>query len=122
MAIPPWPAAGRPRERLAAHGAHHLSDAELVALVLRTGVAGRNAVEVASGLLSRFGRVAGLLGASVQEVAGFPGVGPARAALLGFLWATLANAKVLGNGWVGLVLLFWFAGLGVGRLCNELRP
>ncbi len=32
MAIPPWPAAGRPRERLAAHGAHHLSDAELVAL------------------------------------------------------------------------------------------
>lgn len=38
------------------------------------------------------------------------------------LWATLANAKVLGNGWVGLVLLFWFAGLGVGRLCNELRP
>ena len=80
MAIPPWPAAGRPRERLAAHGAHHLSDAELVALVLRTGVAGRNAVEVASGLLSRFGRVAGLLGASVQEVAGFPGVGPARAA------------------------------------------
>lgn len=38
------------------------------------------------------------------------------------IWATLANARVLGNGWVGLVLLFWFAGLGVGRLYNELRP
>ena len=38
------------------------------------------------------------------------------------LWAALANAKVLGNGWVGLVLLFWFAGLGAGRLYNELRP
>ena len=38
------------------------------------------------------------------------------------LWASLANAKVLGNGWVGLVLLFWFAGLGAGRLYNELRP
>jgi hypothetical protein len=38
------------------------------------------------------------------------------------IWATLANAKVLGNGWVGLVLLFWFAGLGAGRLYNELRP
>ena len=38
------------------------------------------------------------------------------------IWATLANAKVLGNGWVGLALLFWFAGLGLGRLYNELRP
>lgn len=38
------------------------------------------------------------------------------------IWATLANARVLGNGWVGLVLLFWFTGLGAGRLYNELRP
>lgn len=37
-------------------------------------------------------------------------------------WATLATAKVLGNGYTGLVLLFWFAGLGVGRLYNEMRP
>lgn len=38
------------------------------------------------------------------------------------LWSALANAGLAGNGWVGLVLLFWFAGLGVGRLYNELRP
>jgi hypothetical protein len=38
------------------------------------------------------------------------------------IWATLATAKVLGNGYTGMVLLIWFAGLGVGRLYNEVRP
>lgn len=80
MAIADWPAAGRPRERLAAQGPAALSDAELVALMLRTGVAGRPAVEIAGELLLRFGRVSRLLAAPVPEVAAVRGVGPARAA------------------------------------------
>ncbi|MBL0143283.1 MAG: DNA repair protein RadC [Betaproteobacteria bacterium] len=81
MTSAPWPAAGRPRERLAAHGAACLSDAELVALMLRTGVAGRPVVEIARELLARFGRLSRLLAAPVPEVAAVAGVGPARAAL-----------------------------------------
>lgn len=38
------------------------------------------------------------------------------------LWGGLGYAGLVGPGWVGIVLLIWFAGLGVGRLCNELRP
>ena len=75
-----WPAAGHPRERLAAHGPASLSDAELVALMLRTGVAGRPAVAIAHELLVRFGRVSRLLTAPVIDVAAVPGVGAARAA------------------------------------------
>jgi len=80
MSQAPWPAAGRPRERLAAHGPASLSDAELVALMLRTGVAGRPAADVAHELLARFGRVSRLLTAPVPDVAAVAGVGTARAA------------------------------------------
>lgn len=80
MAQALWPAAGRPFERLAAHGPGSLSDAELVALILRTGAGGRSAGEIACGLLARFGAVSRLLCATVPEVASVPGVGPARAA------------------------------------------
>ena len=80
MSQAPWPAAGRPRQRLAAHGPASLSDAELVALMLRTGVAGRPASDVAHELLARFGRVSRLLTAPVPDVAAVAGVGTARAA------------------------------------------
>lgn len=80
MSPAPWPAAGHPRERLAAHGPAFLSDAELVALMLRTGVAGRPAVDVAHELLARFGRVSCLLAAPVPDLAAVAGVGRARAA------------------------------------------
>jgi len=76
----PWPAAGRPRERLAAAGPASLSDAELVALMLRTGAAGRPAVAVANELLARFGHVSRLLAAPLPEVAAVPGVGAVPAA------------------------------------------
>ena len=76
----PWPAAGRPRERLAAAGPASLSDAELVALMLRTGAAGRPAVAVANELLARFGHVSRLLVAPLPEVAAVPGVGAVPAA------------------------------------------
>lgn len=68
----------RPRERLLVRGPQSLSDAELVALFLGTGVRGRSALEVARELLARFGRVSRLLGAARGEVDAVPGVGAAR--------------------------------------------
>ena len=82
MRISEWPQSERPRERLLAHGAAVLSDAELVALLLRTGTAGRSALEVARDLIVRFGGVAGLLAAPVAELAAVHGVGPAKCAEL----------------------------------------
>jgi DNA repair protein RadC len=82
MAPVAWPAAGRPCARLAARGPGALSDAELVSLVLRTGLAGRPALTVAQALLARFGRLSVLLAAPWPEVARVPGVGPSRAAQL----------------------------------------
>jgi DNA repair protein RadC len=72
----------RPRERLMARGPAALSDAELVALLLRTGTGGSSALSVAHALIERFGGVAGLLAASMREVAAVRGVGPAKSAEL----------------------------------------
>jgi DNA repair protein RadC len=77
-----WPQRDRPRERLLAHGARVLSDAELVSLLLRTGVAGRSALEVARDAIARFGGLSGLLAASAMELAAVRGVGPARSAIV----------------------------------------
>lgn len=77
-----WPAGDRPRERLIRQGAAVLSDSELLGLVLRTGVAGRTAVEIARDLLGRFGGLTGILGAPTAEVAAVHGLGPAKAAEL----------------------------------------
>jgi len=74
------PLAERPRERLLAHGAQALSDAELVALFLGTGTRGRSALAVARDLLGRFGRISRLLAAARAEVVAVPGVGEARSA------------------------------------------
>lgn len=61
MSIRDWPEAERPRERLLAHGPGSLSDGELLAIFLRTGVAGHSAVDVARNLLIRFGGLRALL-------------------------------------------------------------
>jgi len=81
MAIPDWPVAERPRERLLAHGAAALSDAELLALFLRTGIRGKSAVELARELLARFNGLGGLM-ASPGNLQGVKGLGPAKAAQL----------------------------------------
>ena len=82
MTIAEWPAAERPRERLLALGPAALSDAELIALFLRTGARGKSALDLARELLSRCGGLAGLLGARrIPE--GVKGLGPAKAAQLG---------------------------------------
>jgi DNA repair protein RadC len=91
MAIRDWPAAERPRERLALQGAAALSDAELLAIFLRVGVRGKSAVDLARELLAGFdGDLAALGGASTKELARLPGIGPAKAAQLA---ATLELAR-----------------------------
>jgi DNA repair protein RadC len=77
MAISDWPLAERPRERLLAKGAQTLSDAELLAVVLRTGMRGKSAVELGRELLARFKGIAGLFGADLSQV---KGLGPAKRA------------------------------------------
>ena len=77
MAISDWPLAERPRERLLAKGAQTLSDAELLAVVLRTGMRGKSAVDLGRELLSRFKGIAGLFGADLSKV---KGLGPAKRA------------------------------------------
>jgi len=81
MAISDWPLGERPRERLLASGAAVLSDAELLAVLLRTGVAGKSAVQLARELLARFGGGAGLLGAG-KALLEVKGLGAAKSAQL----------------------------------------
>jgi DNA repair protein RadC len=72
--------AERPRERLANLGPQALSNAELLAILLRVGVTGENSVQVGQRLLQRFGGLAGLHRAAFEEVCGQRGIGPAKAA------------------------------------------
>ncbi|RRJ82543.1 RadC family protein [Aestuariirhabdus litorea] len=78
MAITDWPATERPREKLLARGPASLSDAELLAIFLRTGLPGRSAVDLARGLLLRFGSLRALLEADRQGFCAEAGLGPAK--------------------------------------------
>jgi DNA repair protein RadC len=80
MAITDWPLHERPRERLLAQGPAALADAELLAILLRTGARGKSAVDLARELLSRFGSVSALLEGKPGEKA--PGLGDAKLAQL----------------------------------------
>ena len=82
MAITDWPADERPREKLLTYGAGHLSDAELLAIFLRTGVSGKSAVDLARDLLSNFGGLRQLLVADQKEFTQQHGLGPAKFAQL----------------------------------------
>ena len=82
MAITDWPVQERPRERLLALGAGSLADAELLAILLRTGTKGKSAVDVARQLLGRFGSVSALLEAGPEALAETPGLGSAKLAQL----------------------------------------
>ena len=78
MSITDWPVGERPREKLLQRGASSLSDAELLAIFLRTGVVGRSAVDLARELLSRFGSLTRLFAASEQEFCDIHGMGQAK--------------------------------------------
>ena len=82
MAIKDWPARERPRERLLAQGPGSLSDAELLAIFLRTGVSGKTAVDLARELLERFGSLRRLLAADLHTFCMAPGLGSAKFAQL----------------------------------------
>ena len=78
MAISDWPLAERPRERLLAEGAKVLSDAELLAVLLRTGLQGKSAVDLARELLKKYKGIAAMLEADDLETV--RGLGPAKRA------------------------------------------
>lgn len=77
MSIKDWPAGERPREKLLAHGAAALSDAELLAVLLRTGVQGMSAVDLARYLLSETGSLGRLMSAGERELCRYRGMGQA---------------------------------------------
>jgi DNA repair protein RadC len=81
MSIKDLPADARPREKLLARGPQALSDVELLAILLRTGMAGKNVFQLSEELLGPDG-IAGLLNASVQSLKMVKGLGPAKQAEL----------------------------------------
>jgi len=91
MPLKDLPADARPREKLLARGAGALSDAELLALLLRTGIRGKGVLQMADELLqgkgggnrkTGFDGIAGLLNASASDLQGIKGLGPAKRAEL----------------------------------------
>ena len=78
MAIHHWPSHERPREKLLTHGAQALSDAELLAIFLRVGIPGKNAVALAHDLLSHFGSLRRLLHADYNAFKPIDGIGKAK--------------------------------------------
>lgn len=76
------PASERPRERLVARGPDALTNAELIAILLRTGLKGTNVVQVGQNLLQRFGSLNALALASVDDLRKIPGIGRDKAATL----------------------------------------
>ncbi|MBI3374712.1 MAG: DNA repair protein RadC [Betaproteobacteria bacterium] len=96
MAITDWPASERPRERMLALGPSQLSDAELLAVWLRTGVRGKSAVDLARELLAHFGGVAGLLSTDHKALRTIKGLGDAKLAQLSAV-AELARRALAGE-------------------------
>ena len=78
MSIRNWPEGERPREKLLERGPQALSDAELLAIFLRTGVAGKSAVDLARELIARFGSLRGLLRADEKQFCAAKGLGQAK--------------------------------------------
>ncbi len=73
-----WPVKSRPRERLINEGSDGLTDAELLAIVLRTGTPGKNVVELAQDLLDHFGGLRSLLAGERAQLEKIKGLGPAK--------------------------------------------
>lgn len=82
MSIPDWPAGERPREKLLARGASVLSDAELIAILIRSGARGKTALDVSRQLLETHGGVRGLLTATAPAALSQVGFGGAKYAAL----------------------------------------
>jgi DNA repair protein RadC len=78
-----WPEDERPREKLIKHGSEYLTNSELLAIMLRTGVnnnsSSKSALDLAKALLSRYKNLNELLNASISELTGIKGIGLAKA-------------------------------------------
>lgn len=72
----------RPREEMRRRGAEHVSDDVLIAVLLRSGVSGRNVISMARELLRDYGSLTALAAAGIDELAGRPGMGPVKALVL----------------------------------------
>ena len=82
MVLKDIPADARPREKLLASGAGALADAELIALLLRTGFKGTSVLQLAQQMLDHFGGIPGLLHAQADDLKKIKGLGPAKRAEL----------------------------------------
>lgn len=82
MSIKNWPQTERPREKLLKYGAAALSDAELLAIFLQTGTAGRSAVQIGRETITSFGSLGAVLNAGQLEFCACNGLGAARYAML----------------------------------------
>lgn len=80
--IKDWPEDERPRERLLKHGHEHMSDAHLIAIILRTGGNGKSAVDIGMELLRHFGSLKKIEQASTAEICSIKGLGKAKTAQL----------------------------------------
>lgn len=82
MSITQWPLSERPREKLLQFGAKNLSDAELLAIFVNTGVRGKTALDISRELLTEFGGLKKLLQSYPHEIYQKSGLGKAKYALL----------------------------------------
>ena len=82
MQLTAWPAFVRPQEKLLASGPGQLSDVELLAIFLRTGMKGKPVMELAQELLTKFDGIRGLLEADQDQITLIPGIGLAKYVLL----------------------------------------
>lgn len=82
MGIQDWPESDRPREKLIQRGPASLTDAELLAIFLRTGIKGKSAVDLARELQAEYGSIGSLLTADKDQFTSFPGLGIAKYAQL----------------------------------------
>ncbi len=78
--IKKWPESERPRERLLKHGAQSLSDAQLLAIILRIGKDGRSALDLAMDILEHFGNLRAIEDAAISEFCKIGGLGSAKIA------------------------------------------
>ena len=95
MSIKNWVAGERPREKLLERGASALSDAELLAILLRVGTQGMNAVDLARSLLETYGGLGGVMHANVHELSRHKGMG--LAAFAQFATVLEIGRRVLGE-------------------------